>query len=152
MSGEVDAFTYGAMRGMSTEQMQKLEAMRLSAAAQRKINGGLMNSGMSGLVGAAGNAAQGMHAGAQNSVLASNTVGQIANTPLVMKTNIGPERTYRSKVELGLQITQAENGFIVHIGNQYGGLTDVHIAATLEDVTTIITSQLASKMLDRTER
>ncbi len=98
-----------------------------------------------------GNAAQGMHAGAQHSILASNTVGQIANTPLVMKTNIGPERTIRSKVELSLQIVQAENGFIVHVGNHYGSLTDVHIAVTLEDVNTIITSQLASRMLDRTE-
>ena len=71
--------------------------------------------------------------------------------PLVMKTNIGPERTYRSKVELSLQIVQAENGFIVHVGNHYGSLTDVHIAATLEDVNTIITAQLASRMLDRTE-
>lgn len=140
MSDEVDAFTYAAA-AMSTEQLQKLEVKRLSAATQRNINGGLMNTGIAS---AMGNAAQG-------SILSNNTVGQIANTPLVMKTNIGPERTIRSKVELGLNIIQAENGFIVHIGHHYGGLTDVHIAATLEDVNTIITSQLASRMLDRTE-
>jgi hypothetical protein len=148
MSDEVDAFTYGAMRGMSTEQMQKLEAMRLSAAAQRKINGGLMNTGIAS---AMGNAAQGMLAGAQQSTLSNNTVGQIANTPLVARTSLGTDRIIRSKVELSLNIIQAENGFIVHVGNHYGGLTDVHIAATLEDVNTIITSQLASRMLDRTE-
>jgi hypothetical protein len=98
-----------------------------------------------------GNAAQGMLAGAQPSLVSNNTVGQIANTPLVARTSLGSDRTYRSKVELSLQIIQAENGFIVHIGNHYGGLTDAHIAATLEDVNTIITSQLASRMLDRTE-
>ncbi len=146
MSDEVDAFTYSAMRGMTTKELQEVQVKRLSAATQRQVNGGLMNSGMAG---ALGNAAQGMHAGAQNSVLASNAT--ISNAPLVMKTNIGPERTYRSKVELSLNIIQAENGFIVHVGNHYGGLTDVHIAATLEDVNTIITSQLASRMLDRTE-
>ncbi len=95
-----------------------------------------------GIAGAMGNAAQG-------SVLASNAA--ISNTPLVMKTSPGPDRIIRSKVELSLNIIQAENGFIVHVGNHYGGLTDVHIAATLEDVNTIITSQLASRMLDRTE-
>ncbi len=148
MSDEVDAFTYSSMRGMTTKELQEAQVKRLSAATQRNINGGLMNTGIASSM---GNAAQGMHAGAQHSILASNTVGQIANTPLVMKTNIGPERTIRSKVELSLQIVQAENGFIVHVGNHYGSLTDVHIAVTLEDVNTIITSQLASRMLDRTE-
>ncbi len=123
MSDEVDAFTYSSMRGMTTKELQEVQAKRLSAATQRQINGGLMNTGIAG---AMGNAAQG-------SILSNNTVGQLANTPLVMKTNIGPERTIRSKVELGLNIIQAENGFIVHIGHHYGGLTDVHIAATLED-------------------
>ena len=137
MSDEVDAFTYSAMRGMTTKELQEVQVKRLSAATQRQINGGLMNSGMAG---ALGNAVQG-------SVLSNNTA-TISNSPLVMKT---PDRNYRSKVELSLNIVQAENGFIVHVGNHYGGLTDVHIAATLEDVNTIITSQLASRMLDRTE-
>jgi hypothetical protein len=127
------------MRGMSTEEIHELNVKRMREAAQRQINGGLMNTGIAGAMGNA----------AQSSILASNAA--IANTPLVMKTNPIPERTYRSKVELSLQIIQAENGFIVHVGNHYGGLTDVHIAATLEDVNTIITSQLASRMLDRTE-
>jgi hypothetical protein len=139
MSDEVDAFTYSSMRGMTTKELQEVQAKRLSAATQRQINGGLMNTGIAG---AMGNAAQG-------SVLASNAA--ISNTPLVMKTSPGPDRIIRSKVELSLNIIQAENGFIVHVGNHYGGLTDVHIAATLEDVNTIITSQLASRMLDRTE-
>ncbi len=141
MSDEVDAFTYSSMRGMTTKEIHELNVKRMSEAAQRQINGGLMNTGIAG---AMGNAAQG-------SILSNNTVGQIANTPLVARTSLGPDRAYRSKVELGLQIIQAENGFIVHVGNHYGGLTDVHIAATLEDVNTIITSQLASRMLDRTE-
>jgi hypothetical protein len=138
MSDEVDAFTYSAMRGMSTEELQELNVKRMSAATQRQINGGLMNSGMASALGNA----------AQSSILSANT---IANAPLVARTSLGTDRTIRSKVELGLQIIQAENGFIVHVGNHYGGLTDVHIAATLEDVNTIITSQLASRMLDRTE-
>jgi hypothetical protein len=140
MSDEVDAFTYAAMRGMTTKELQEVQAKRLAAETQRKINGGLMNTGIAG---AMGNAAQG-------SILSANTTA-VSNSPLVMKTSPGTDRTIRSKVELGLQIIQAENGFIVHVGNHYGGLTDVHIAATLEDVNTIITSQLASRMLDRTE-
>lgn len=96
-----------------------------------------MNSGMAG---ALGNAAQG-------SILASNTT--ISNTPLVAKTSLGPERTYPVQLQMGVQITQADNGFIVMIGHEYGGMGKHFIAATLEDVTNIITAQLASKMLDR---
>ena len=51
-----------------------------------------------------------------------------------------------------VKITEAENGFIVGICNSYGEVMSPHIAATMEDVNTVITSQLASKMLDRTER
>ena len=68
MSDEVDAFTYSSMRGMTTKELQEAQVKRLSAATQRNINGGLMNTGIAS---AMGNAAQGMLAGAQNGVLAS---------------------------------------------------------------------------------
>ena len=48
-----------------------------------------------------------------------------------------------------LDIVQADNGFIVNIGDDHFGGRTPHIAVTIEDVTTIITSQLASRMLDR---
>ena len=93
----------------------------------RKINGGLMSLGV----------------GAQTagSTLISNST--IANTPLVMKT-----AGYNPRLEIGLQITQADNGFVINISNHYGA-AEIHIATTIEEVTNIITSQLASRMLDR---
>ena len=136
MSGEVDAFTYG-MVGMSTLEKQQIELKRMEEM-NRKINGGLMSLGV------------GSQAAIGNSMLASNTANTlIANAPLVAKTARGMAEGYSTRLEIGLNITQADNGFVIHIGNQYGGAVDVHIAKTIEEVTNIITSQLASRMLDR---
>jgi hypothetical protein len=50
-----------------------------------------------------------------------------------------------------LDIIQADNGFIVNIGDDHFTGRTPHVAMTIEDICTIITSQLASRMLDRTE-
>lgn len=135
MSGEVDAFTYG-MVGMSTLEKQQIELKRMEEM-NRKINGGLMSLGV------------GSQAAIGNSVLASNTANTlIANAPLVAKTARGMAEGYSTRLEIGLNITQADNGFVIHISNHYGA-AEVHIAKTIEEVTNIITSQLASRMLDR---
>lgn len=135
MSGEVDAFTYG-MVGMSTLEKQQIELKRMEEM-NRKINGGLMSLGV------------GSQAAIGNSMLASNTANTlIANAPLVAKTARGMAEGYSTRLEIGLNITQADNGFVIHISNHYGA-AEVHIAKTIEEVTNIITSQLASRMLDR---
>ena len=124
----------------------------------KRINGGLMpNTIVGSLLGAnisaspaammsqGGNAAQGMHTGAMSPLQANST----RYGPQVTKT---PYAIDRGRMEMLVKITEAENGFIVGICNSYGDVLTPHIAATMEDVNTIITSQLASKMLDRTER
>jgi hypothetical protein len=100
----------------------------------------MMSQGNSGQLGLANNgaaqwnAAQGMNTGAQ--------------MPLYPKTY----EVRNERLEMLVKIVQAENGFIVNICNSYGDVLHPHIAASMEDVTTIVTSQLASRMLDRTER
>lgn len=107
----------------------------------------MMSQGNSGQLGLAlgNNAAQGMHTGAMSPLQANSTWSgaQVTKTPYAID---------RGRMEMLVKITEAENGFIVGICNSYGEVMSPHIAATMEDVNTIITSQLASKMLDRTER
>ena len=106
--------------------------------SQAAFNAAQNNSAQLGL--AQNNAAQGMHAGAigmQNATWSG---------PKVSRPEVKPDRT-----EMHVKITQAENGFIVGICNSYGDVLSPHIAVTMEDVNTIITSQLASRMLDRSE-
>jgi hypothetical protein len=57
----------------------------------------------------------------------------------------------KPRVSMQLDIVQADNGFIVNIGEEPFTGRSPFIAATIEDICTIITSQLASRMLDRTE-
>ena len=136
-----------------------LDAATYFAALHKRINGGrmpnslvgsllgqnitasqvsMMSQGSSGQLGLANNAAQGNWASSSN----------IAQGALYSKTyDVRNER-----LEMMVKIVQAENGFIVNICNAYGDILHPHIAASMEDVTTIVTSQLASRMLDRTER
>ena len=136
-----------------------LDAATYFAALHKRINGGrmpnslvgsllgqnitasqvsMMSQGNSGQLGLANNAAQGNWASSSN----------IAQGALYPKTyDVRNER-----LEMMVKIVQAENGFIVNICNAYGDILHPHIAASMEDVTTIVTSQLASRMLDRTER
>lgn len=131
MSGEVDAFTYG-MVGMSSLEKQQIELKRMEEL-NKKINGGLMSLGIGAQA-------------AANTLVSSSS---IANTPLVAKTARGMAEGYNPRLEMHLTIVQADNGFVINLGNEYGGRADIHIAATIEDVNIIITSQLASRMLDR---
>lgn len=124
----------------------------------KRINGGLMPNSLIGsllgqnitssqasMMSQGNNAAQGMHTGAMSPLQANSTWSgaQVTKTPYAID---------RGRMEMLVKITEAENGFIVGICNSYGEVMSPHIAATMEDVNTVITSQLASKMLDRTER
>lgn len=57
-----------------------------------------------------------------------------------------PYESNRIKTDLNARITQAVNGWVILIDGE------AHIAPTLEDVSLVITSQLASRMLDRTDK
>ena len=110
-------------------------------------------------------AGQGMIGNAQNSLMGQgigsgaissaqmNTA--IANAPLMQRTipsmSSMPYERDRSRLNLTLQIVQADNGFIINISDVPYTEPTPHIATTIEDICTIITSQLASKMLERTE-
>jgi hypothetical protein len=98
------------------------------------------------------NAAQNMGMGAISNAQqqqAWNTA-QLAQTPMVTKSSY-PYKENKPRVSMQLDIVQADNGFIVNIGEEpYSGRTPF-IATTIEDICTIITSQLASRMLDRVE-
>lgn len=114
-------------QNITASQANQLGLANANAAAGQQLIG-------NGAQQASWNAAQGMHTGAQ--------------MPLYPKA-----RDVRNeRLEMHVKITQAENGFIVNVCNAYGDILQPHIAATMEDVTTIVTSQLASRMLDRTER
>lgn len=108
---------------------------------------------------------QGMIGNAQNSLMGSGGIsnGSISNAqqaswnaatlaqgPQVTKS-LYPYKENKPRVEMNVKITQAENGFIVSLANHYGDVLEPHIAVTIEDICTIITSQLASRMLDRAE-
>jgi len=102
---------------------------------------------------------QGMIGNAQNSLMggsiangasAQQAAWNAAQLSQVTKSSY-PYKENKPRVSMELSIIQADNGFIVNIGEeQYTGRTP-HVAMTIEDVCTIITSQLASRMLDRTE-
>jgi hypothetical protein len=103
---------------------------------------------------------QGMISNAQNSLMGGSIAnGAISNAQqaswnaaqLAQAKSSYPYKENKPRVSMELSIIQADNGFIVNIGEeQYTGRTP-HVAMTIEDVCTIITSQLASRMLDRTE-
>ena len=105
---------------------------------------------------------QGMIGNAANSLIGNGAIagGSISNAQqaawntaqLAHTTKSSyPYKENKPRVSMELSIIQADNGFIVNIGEeQYTGRTP-HVAMTIEDVCTIITSQLASRMLDRTE-
>ena len=140
------------------ESSDALDSAVLSAEYLRRINGG-------DLMGLNSIAGQGMIGNAQNSLMGQgigsgaissaqmNTA--IANAPLMQRTipsmSSMPYERDRSRLNLTLQIVQADNGFIINISDVPYTEPTPHIATTIEDICTIITSQLASKMLERTE-
>lgn len=113
--------------------------------------GGLLGTSI-GPTGIANNiAAQNQAYGAQASQANIWQTPQVTKSHVAMQTGGGYKA--KSRVELMVHIVEAENGFVVNVGQAgFGHTSAAHIAATMEDITTIVTSQLASRMLDRTER
>jgi hypothetical protein len=134
-----------------------LDSAALSAGFFKRINGGRMDTGDMAAMGLNSIMGQGMIGNAQNSLMgnaaqqASWNAAQInANPPLIVKSSY-PYKENKPRVSMQLDIVQADNGFIVNIGEEpFSGRTP-HVALTIEDICTIITSQLASRMLDRAE-
>lgn len=121
-------------------QIQQEQMMGLNSVMGQGIIGNANNSMMGSGLGI-GNAAQ------QATWNAAHTA-QLG--PQVIKS-MYPDKQYKPRLNMSLSIVQADNGFIVNI--QGAPYTDPapHIATTIEDICTIITSQLASRMLERTE-
>ena len=140
-SDAMDSAVYAAelYNQIQQEQMMGLNSMMgqgIIGNAQNSLMGSGLGSGLG--IGSNGNAAAAMH----------NTATTLG--PQIIKSSY-PYKENKPRVEMNVKITQAENGFIVSLANHYGEVLEPHIAVTIEDVMTIITSQLASRMLDRTE-
>lgn len=143
------------------ESSDALDSAVYAAELCRRINGGDMDTGDIATMGLNSMMGQGIIGNAQNSLMGSGLgIGSAAQqaswnaatTSAAPRTlTARPDKEYKPRLNMSLSIVQADNGFIVNI--QGAPYTDPapHIAATIEDICTIITSQLASRMLDRTE-
>ncbi len=77
--------------------------------------------------------------GAQNTI--TNSIG----------ASLGQSGMYKERGVVGdFRIEQVHGGFIVCIGREPYGPAERHIAITMEDVSRIVLSQLASSMLEKT--
>ncbi len=99
---------------------------------------GVTGAGLFGSVGMA-NAAQGM---------VSNAQAHAYNQAVVART---PHVKYEKRMTLHVNIEQAGNGFIVGFANHYGELIDKRVATNIEQVQEIITSEMASRMLEESK-
>jgi hypothetical protein len=140
------------------ESSDALDSAVLSAEFFKRINGGDLDMGLNSIMGQGiiGNAANslmgtgGMSNGAiSNAQQAQWNAAQLAQSPMVTKSS-HPYKENKPRLSMNVNIVQADNGFIVNVGEMYTGTTP-HIAATIEDVCAVITSQLASRMLERVE-
>lgn len=120
-----------------------LAAMGLNSIMGQGMIGNAQNSLMGSGLGI-GNAAQ---AASWNTATATNASKSLGPQTL----SSGQYKEYKPRLTMSLSIMQADNGFVVNI--QGAPYTDPapHIAVTIEDICNIITAQLASRMLDRTE-
>lgn len=130
-------------------QIQQEQMMGLNSIMGQGMIGNAQNSLMGSGLGIGSNGAV---SNAQQAALNVAAMHNTATTlgPKIIKSSY-PYKENKPRVEMNVKITQAENGFIVSLANHYGEVLEPHIAVTIEDVMTIITSQLASRMLDRTE-
>jgi hypothetical protein len=96
---------------------------------------GITGAGLFG--GVISNAAQGMVSNAQ-----AYNQAVMARTPHVK---------YEKRMTLHVNIEQAGNGFIVGFANHYGELVDKRVATNIEQVQEIITSEMASRMLEESK-
>ena len=107
-----------------------------------------------GIIGNAANSLMGSGAIANGSISnaqqAAWNTAMLSQGPQVTKSSY-PYKENKPRVSMHLDIIQADNGFIVNIDDGKFVERVPHVALTIEDVCTIITSQLASRMLDRTE-
>lgn len=145
------------------ESSDALDSAVYAAGIYRLINEGdlmgLNSIAGQGMIGNAQNSlmGQGIGSGAIGSAQmnAAMNAANIANAPLVQRTmpsmSSMPYEKDRSRLSMSLNIVQADNGFIVNITDKPYTDPTPHIAVTIEDICTIITSQLASKMLERVE-
>lgn len=138
-SDALDSAVYAAelYNQIRQEQVMGLNSVMGQGMIGNSANSLMGNSGISN--GSISNAQQ-----------AAWNAATLAQSPMVTKSSY-PYKENKPRLSMELSIIQADNGFIVNIGEeQYTGRTP-HVAMTIEDVCTIITSQLASRMLDRTE-
>jgi hypothetical protein len=67
--------------------------------------------------------------------------------------NMGPLRTSADKArtifDANISVTEASNGYVVSIARNYGGLKDIFVATTLNEVRDIILAQMAVAKLER---
>lgn len=100
---------------------------------------GITGAGLFG--GTMANAAQGM---------ISNTSAQqhAYNQAVVART---PHVKYEKRMTLHVHIEQAGNGFIVGFASHYGEIIDKRVATNIEQVQEIITSEMASRMLEESK-
>jgi len=55
---------------------------------------------------------------------------------------------YLTSSPMNIQIHKVNNGFVLRCGRQDGGLAEVYIATTIEEVHEIITTQLVTKKME----
>jgi len=55
---------------------------------------------------------------------------------------------YLTSSPMNIQIHKVNNGFVLRCGRQEGGLAEVYIAQTIEEVNQIITTQLVVKKME----
>lgn len=139
------------------ESSDALDSAVYAAEFFKRINGGDLDMGLNSIMGQGiiGNAANSLMGtgGMSNGAISNAQQAQwnAAQQPLVQRTNpSAPYKENKPRLSMNVNIVQADNGFIVHVGEMYTDTTP-HIAATIEDVCTVITSQLASRMLERVE-
>ena len=98
------------------------------------------------------NAAQGMIGGSLGAGALSQTIAnaqaQAYNQAVMART---PHVKYEKRMTLHVNIEQAGNGFIVGFANHYGEIIDKRVATNIEQVQEIITSEMASRMLEESK-
>lgn len=149
MDESSDALDAAAYAAELYNQIQQEQMMGLNSMMGQGIIGNAQNS----LMGSGLGSGLGIGSAAQQATAMHNTATALGPQiqPSILKSSY-PYKETKPRVEMNVKITQAENGFIVSLANHYGEVLEPHIAVTIEDVCTIITSQLASRMLDRADK
>ncbi len=102
---------------------------------------GITGAGLFG--GTIANAAQGM--------ISNTSAQQHAYNQAILATGKIRPKYESSRMTLHVNIEQAGNGFIVGFANHYGEIIDKRVATNIEQVQEIITSEMASRMLEESK-